>query len=49
VMAVGSGANPNLWLYNFDTTTADGTLDIDSSTSTASVSPAASNGIVATH
>jgi 6-phosphogluconolactonase len=49
VMAIGNGANPNLWLYNFDTTTADGTLDIMSSTSTASVSPAASNGIVATH
>jgi 6-phosphogluconolactonase len=49
VMSIGSGANPNLWLYSFDTTAADGTLDITSSTSTASVSPAASNGIVATH
>lgn len=49
VMAIGSGANPNFWLYSFDTTAADGTLDIGSSTSTASTSPSASNSIVATH
>jgi 6-phosphogluconolactonase len=49
IMDVGNGANPNLWLYSFDSTTADGTLDIGSSTSTASVSPAAANGIAVTH
>ena len=49
IMDIGTGANPNLWLYNFDTTTNDGTLDIVSTKSTASVNPAASNGIAVTH
>jgi 6-phosphogluconolactonase len=48
LMAVGNGANPNLWLYSFDAT-ALGTLDISSTTSTAGTNPSASNGIAATH
>jgi 6-phosphogluconolactonase (cycloisomerase 2 family) len=35
ILEIGSGASPNLWLYNFDATTA-GTLDIKATTSTAS-------------
>jgi hypothetical protein len=49
VIDVGNGANPNLWLYSFDTSTNDGTLDIGSTKSTASVSPSVANGIAATH
>ena len=48
VMALGSGANPNLWLYSFDTTSL-GTLDVGSTKSTASVSPSAANGIAVTY
>jgi len=47
VMAVGNGANPNLWLYSFDTTSL-GSLDVGSTKSTASVNPSAANGIAVT-
>jgi len=47
VMAVGNGANPNLWLYSFDATSL-GTLDVGSTKSTASVNPSAANGIAVT-
>jgi len=48
VMAVGNGDNPNLWLYSFDATSL-GTLDVGTTTSTASTNPSASNGIAVTH
>jgi 6-phosphogluconolactonase len=48
IIDVGSGANPNLWLYSFDASSL-GSLDVGSTTSTASTSPSGSNGIVATH
>jgi 6-phosphogluconolactonase len=48
IMAVGSGVNPDLWLYNFDSTTNNGTLDVKTTTSTSSTSPALANGIAVT-
>lgn len=48
VIDIGSGANPNLWLYSFDGTSL-GTLDVSSTKSTASVNPSDANGIAATH
>jgi YVTN family beta-propeller protein len=48
VLSAGSGANPNLWLYSFDTA-ADGSLDVASTTSTLSTSPSAANGIAVTY
>jgi 6-phosphogluconolactonase (cycloisomerase 2 family) len=48
IMTIGSNTNPNLWLYNFDTTTA-GVLNIKTTTSTASVSPALANGLAVTY
>ena len=47
-MDIGSLANPNLWLYNLDSTSL-GSLDVDATKSTASVNPSASNGIAVTH
>jgi 6-phosphogluconolactonase len=49
IIDVGSGANPNLWLYSIDATAADGTLDVGSTKSTGSVNPSAANGIAITH
>ena len=48
LMDVGSLANPNLWLYSFDTTSL-GSLDVGATTSTATVNPSQSNGIAVTH
>lgn len=44
ILSVGSGANPNLWLYSFDSA-ADGTLDVNLTTSTLSTSPSDANGL----
>jgi 6-phosphogluconolactonase len=49
VMALGGKGNPNFWLYNFDTTTNDGTLDITSTKSTSTSNPALANGIAVTY
>jgi len=49
IIDIGNGANPNLWLYSLDATTADGTLDVGSTKSTASVNPSVANGIAITH
>jgi 6-phosphogluconolactonase len=48
MMTVGNLANPNLWLYTFDGTSA-GSLDVGSTKSTAGVNPSDANGIAATH
>ncbi len=48
VMDVGNAANPNLWLYTFDTSSL-GTLDVGSTKSTASTNPSLANGIAVTH
>jgi DNA-binding beta-propeller fold protein YncE len=48
LMDVGNGANPNLWLYSFDSTSA-GSLDVGTTKSTASTNPSLANGIAATH
>jgi 6-phosphogluconolactonase len=48
IIDVGSGANPNLWLYSFDSA-GGGVLDVNSTTSTAATNPAVANGIAATH
>jgi 6-phosphogluconolactonase len=48
VISIGNKANPNLWLYSFDTSSL-GTLDVGSTTSTATVNPSLANGIAATH
>jgi DNA-binding beta-propeller fold protein YncE len=48
IMDIGSLANPNLWQYSFDASSA-GSLDVNSTKSTASVNPSASNGIAVTH
>jgi len=48
IYSIGGGSNPNLYLYNFDSAN-DGTLDIKTSTSTLSTSPASSNGIAVTN
>lgn len=47
IYAVGGGANPNLWLYTFDSAD-DGTLDIKTTTSTLSTTPSLGNGIAVT-
>jgi DNA-binding beta-propeller fold protein YncE len=44
----GFGANPNLWEYTFDTT-APGTLDVTTTTSTASTTPSLANALAVTH
>ena len=48
IMDAGFGANPNLWLYSFDSTVL-GTLDVGTTTSTASSSPSYAIAIAATH
>ncbi len=48
ILSAGFGTNPNLWIYSFDTVTA-GTLDVKSTTSTASVDPSLANAIAMTH
>jgi 6-phosphogluconolactonase len=48
LMDVGNGANPNLWLYSFDATSA-GALDVGTTKSTASTNPSLANGIAVTH
>lgn len=48
IMAVGSGANPNLWVYSLDATSL-GTLDVGSTLSTAAVNPSTATGIATTH
>ena len=48
IMDIGNLANPNLWLYSFDATSA-GSLDVGATKSTASTSPSASTGIAVTH
>jgi len=48
VMDVGNKANPNLWLYSFDVTSA-GSLDVGTTKSTATVNPSAATGIAVTH
>ncbi len=48
VMAVGNRANPNLWLYSFDSTNA-GALDVSSTKSTASTNPSLATGIAISH
>ena len=48
ILNVGNQANPNLWVYNFDATTA-GLLDIKTTTSTGGTSLSPANGIAVTH
>jgi 6-phosphogluconolactonase len=48
LLDVGSGANPNLWMYGLDATSL-GALDVKTTTSTASVSPSLASAIAATH
>ena len=48
LLTIGSKGNPNLWVYNFDTTTA-GDLDVKTTTSTASATTSAATGIAVTH
>jgi 6-phosphogluconolactonase len=48
LMNAGFGANPNLWMYSFDSTSL-GALDVKTTTSTGSVSPSLANGIAVTH
>jgi 6-phosphogluconolactonase len=48
VMDVGNKANPNLWLYSFDSSSL-GTLDVGSTKSTASTNPSLANAIAVTH
>lgn len=48
ILDIGYGTNPNLWLYNFDATTA-GTLDVGTTTTTGSADPSLSNAIALTH
>ena len=48
LMTVGSLANPNLWIYSFDASSA-GSLDVGSTRSTAATNPSASTGIAVTH
>lgn len=48
VSVIGYGANPNLWLYKYDSTTA-GTLDVQATASTGSASPSLSNAIALSH
>jgi hypothetical protein len=47
-MDVGNLANPNLWLYSFDASSA-GSLDVSATKSTGTTNPSAANGIAATH
>ncbi len=48
LMSAGFGVNPNLWLYSFDATTG-GTLDVKTTTSTATVDPSLANAIAVSH
>jgi DNA-binding beta-propeller fold protein YncE len=48
VLNIGFGTNPNFYVYSYDAT-APGTLDIKSTTSTATVNPSLSNAIAVTH
>jgi 6-phosphogluconolactonase len=48
IMDVGNLANPNLWLYSFDASSA-GSLDVSATKSTGTTNPSAANGIAATH
>lgn len=48
IYAIGVGANPDLWLYTFDTSDANGALDIVTTTSTLSTTPSEAIGIVST-
>ncbi|MFC5865447.1 lactonase family protein [Acidicapsa dinghuensis] len=48
VSVIGYGTNPNLWLYKYDATTA-GTLDVQTTATTASSNPSLSNGIALSH
>jgi DNA-binding beta-propeller fold protein YncE len=48
VLAVGSGANPNLWVYKFDATSL-GTLDVASTLSTSSSDPSGAIAIALSH
>ncbi len=48
LMSAGFGVNPNLWLYSFDSTTG-GTLDVKTTTSTATVDPSLANAIAVSH
>jgi 6-phosphogluconolactonase len=47
LLSVGSGKTPNLWMFNFDATTA-GDLDVKTTTSTGT-NPSLSNAIAITH
>jgi 6-phosphogluconolactonase len=48
LMQIGTKGNPNLWVYNFDTTVT-GDLDVKTTTSTGSSTTTVANGIAATH
>jgi hypothetical protein len=48
ILNVGNENTPNLWVYNFDATTA-GLLDIKTTTSTGSTTLSPANGIAVTH
>jgi 6-phosphogluconolactonase (cycloisomerase 2 family) len=48
ILDAGFGNNPNLWVYKFDGTSL-GTLDVTTTTSTASADPSLANGIAITH
>jgi hypothetical protein len=48
VLSVGSGVNPNLWVYKYDTSSL-GTLDVASSISTGSSDPSGAIAIAVTH
>lgn len=48
VMDVGNKANPNMWLYSFDTSSL-GTLDVASTKSTGTANPSLANSIAVTH
>jgi 6-phosphogluconolactonase len=48
VIAIGFGANPNFWLYNYDTSSL-GTLDVKTTTSTGTSGVTVANAVAVTH
>jgi 6-phosphogluconolactonase (cycloisomerase 2 family) len=46
---VGIGNNPDLYLYSFDQTTLDGTLDVGTTVSTGTVNPSLAYSVAITH
>ena len=48
VVVAGFGNNPDLWVYSYDATSA-GTLDVDTTLSTASTDPSYAIGLALTH